>query len=310
MVSRRPDILANDVVNLYKSGKNYREIAKYFNTDSKIIISRLEKAGIHVEKLTTELRQDLDNSKIKELYSGGVSSEKIAKLVGCTDVTVCNRLKRMGIIFPKIDRDDIDLDDVIHMYNIEKKSAREIGKKYNASHTLIYRKLEQAGYNRRSQKEALEKYARINECVVCGEKFRPKAKWTDTNGLNRKTCSKLCHSALMSSLTSDEKSHNWKGRASQPHYQRIAKILKPTTTCEICNEEIVTERKDTHHMDRDHTNNTSDNLHIWCVKCHAKYHYITDDRGLRGWNPNTPKLKEFKNKLDELGIPYTIHAYF
>lgn len=298
----RHDITIEKIVKLFNDGKNYREIAVIFHTDSKIIISRLNDAGIKVERLTSDLRQDVDNDKLKELHDQGLSSVKISKIVGTSDVTVCNRLKRMGVIFPDRERKDINMDDVIRMYSIENKSAREIGDIYNVSHTFIYCKLKELGYVIKTKKEALEKHARINECVVCGNKFRPRKHWADTKSLNRKTCSDACNSALMSALQSGSNGSNWKGGASQVYYQRIVKELKPRI-CEICGDEVE-ERKDTHHMDGNHMNNTKENLYVWCVKCHAKYHYLTDDRGLRGWNPNTPKLKVFCDKLDQLGIEY------
>lgn len=97
---------------------------------------------------------------------------------------------------------------------------------------------------------------------------------------------------------------NWKDGSSQTHYQKVAKMTK-YMVCDICGK-TCKDRLDTHHVDRDHTNNSPDNIHIWCVGCHAKYHYIVDDRGLQGWNPNTPKLLEFRKRLDELKIEYTV----
>jgi transposase len=47
----------------------------------------------------TGLKQkiSLDNNKIKEMYVGGMSLTKIAKLLGVSFSTINNRLKEMGV---------------------------------------------------------------------------------------------------------------------------------------------------------------------------------------------------------------------
>jgi 5-methylcytosine-specific restriction endonuclease McrA len=51
---------------------------------------------------------------------------------------------------------------------------------------------------------------------------------------------------------------------------------------------------DTHHKDRDRSNNTIENIMVLCASCHAKLHYVEDDRGLQGWN--AAKAQELKDR--------------
>jgi hypothetical protein len=300
---RRKDITDREVIELFNKGLNYRQIAKYYHTESKIIINRLIRNGIQVSKLSSLHRQDLKDPEIVKLYSEGKSANEIAVLLNTTDVTICNRLKSNGIILKQNFRADIKDEELINLYVDKKLSTPKIAKKLDTTAQLVKTRLKNAGITLRTKIEAGELIAKKNECVICGTIFRPRQHSTDTNSLKRKTCCKACRSALLSQLHSGKNSTNWKDGSSQMHYQ---KVLRETHVmiCEICQTEEV--RIDTHHEDRDHTNNTKENLHPWCVTCHAKYHYITDGFRLKGWNPNTPKLSEFKKRLDELGISYKV----
>jgi hypothetical protein len=299
---RRSDILDREIIELFNKGLNYRQIATYFKTDSKIIIKRLSRNGISATILPKERRLDLDNNVILESYNQGNSPEKIAKLLKTNCVTIRNRLKQQGIILIPSKRDDVKTEELIKLYVEDKLSTTKIAYKFNTTAQMVKTRLKQAGISRRSKKEAGDLIARRNTCVICGVVFRPKLKWTDTTSTTRKTCGDICYSILLSQIQSGDKGSNWKDGSSQTHYQKISRKEHPQI-CEICQKEEI--RIDTHHNDRDHCNNSKENIHPWCVICHAKYHYITDNRGLRGWNPNTPVLIEFKKRLEELGISYT-----
>jgi hypothetical protein len=301
--SRRPDISDREILELHKKGLNYRQIAKYFKTDSKVIIARLVRNGVQIIKLSKETRQDLDNNIILQLYKEGKSTSAIAELLKTNDVTIGNRLKSQGITFESNYRDDIKTEEIIKLYVDEKLSTRKIAKRFNTTAQLIKTRLEKAGIARRTRLEAGDLIARRNICVVCGKIFRPKKYWKDTNGRDRKTCSDACYSILTSEIHSGEKAENWKGGGSQEYYQKRLRE-EYELVCEICQTE--TARIDTHHEDGDHKNNTKENIHPWCVVCHARYHYITEGNRLKNWNPNTPKLIEFKKRLNELGISYNI----
>jgi len=116
----------------------------------------------------------------------------------------------------------------------------------------------------------------MKTCIVCGQEFA----LLPTQNPNRKTCSHECFVVLMKQEQTGDNNSCWKGGYSQPSYQRRRREMKPDV-CETCGA-VPPTRLDTHHLDRDHTNNTFENLIVLCVNCHAKVHYIEDDRGLNG----------------------------
>jgi len=177
--------------------------------------------------------------------------------------------------------------DVIKEY-LSGDSTIQVGEKFGCSHNCINMILRKHGIKRRTKKEANEKYAKYNVCIICKKKFRARLNYTDTTGLNKKTCSKECNSKLMSQIQTGETNSNWKDGASQVRYQRIRREIKPDI-CEWCGAEHPT-RIDTHHIDRNKSNNSMENILVLCASCHAYLHYVEDDRGLRGWNPKCKRL--------------------
>lgn len=169
------------------------------------------------------------------------------------------------------------------------ESTRDIAASFGTTHTTIRRVLKNRGVELRGRKEAAEKQSRYNTCVVCGTEFR--ARRTPSCNLNRKTCSKECLSKLQKEQSRGEKSGNWKGGYSQAHYQRVRRELKEDK-CESCG--ATDRRLDTHHLDRDKSNNALENIVVLCASCHAFLHYIEDDRGLQGWN--AAKSQELKDR--------------
>ena len=140
--------------------------------------------------------------------------------------------------------------------------------------------MQNVGIRRRTKLEAGDLIARKNECVVCRSIFRPRRGWKETTNLKRKTCSDKCYKELMSILTIGKNNPNWKDGSSQTYYQRITRETKP----QICEIEGCGNINDveTHHIDRDRTNNSPENTRILCGKHHAMLHYIEDTRGLNG----------------------------
>ena len=66
----------------------------------------------------------------------------------------------------------------------------------------------------------------------------------------------------------------WLGGVNSTTYNRIRRDFKPDI-CEICGE--IKERMATHHIDKDHTNNTPENLMVLCPSCHSKLHWKQGD---------------------------------
>lgn len=212
-----------------------------------------------------------------------MSTVDISTYLGITTPAVSYNLKITNVKIRDQYRNDLResniKEQIIDLY-INNKSTREIGKLFNTSHSTIEKILKENNIPTRSRKESLSKYCRINKCVICGKEFKPRENYKDTKSLKRKTCSKGCLSILLSMQSSGSKSGNWKGGSSQSYYQKERNKLN-IDWCEICGKKNV--RLDTHHIDRDRTNNKRSNIMVLCVNCHAYLHYIEDDRGLRGW---------------------------
>ena len=118
----------------------------------------------------------------------------------------------------------------------------------------------------------------MKTCVVCGKQFNT----NDFPNRKRKTCSEDCFRILMHKTQLGTNNSYWRGGHSQARYERIRKLTK-LQICEICGKSDG--RLDTHHKDRDKSNNSEDNIMVLCTSCHATLHYNQDDRGLRGWKP-------------------------
>jgi hypothetical protein len=162
--------------------------------------------------------------------------------------------------------DGIDSNLVIKLYT-EGKSTREVASCCGTNHRRIQRILEGCGIPRRDRYAALQKYVRWNICVVCGEKFRAKENWKSTRNPYRKTCSKECQYIHQSKSLSHDVGH------SQAYYQKRRREFYPDV-CMDCGS--TTLRIDTHHKDRNKSNNSKENLMCLCLKCHAKIHYNED----------------------------------
>jgi 5-methylcytosine-specific restriction endonuclease McrA len=67
--------------------------------------------------------------------------------------------------------------------------------------------------------------------------------------------------------------------------------------CEDCGA-VPPVRIDTHHIDRNKSNNSLENVKVLCVVCHAKRHYLEDTRGLRGELPREKKDILLKENLE------------
>jgi len=183
---------------------------------------------------------------------------------------------------------------VIKMYE-SGMSTYQIGGLINEKPNKVWLALKKAGVKTRSKKEALEKYAKRDVCVVCGETFRVRVDWLHGNHY-RKTCSPDCEKQYRSkrikdTYTQERKDRlsllltgreitwhiprgaerpNWKNGRSSKTYQRIAfKEYGFERICSICG---AVENICVHHKDENRSNNTKENLQIVCKPCHASLH--------------------------------------
>lgn len=267
----------DNIINLYIGGYSSGKIAEMYNVDPSLIVIYLKNNSIKMRGLNK--LSDEDVNKVIELYNSGLPLKKIASMFNVSDVTIGNYLKRAGIHIRNDCRDDLDIDLLVDMYN-SGMSMRSIAIKFNTNHVTISRKI-------RDKVEMRDNFyyyvngiigAKPRICVNCGKEFLLR----DENGKaipRYKTCSDKCLHEFLSHKHSDEKSLTWKGGSSQGYYQKKAKVHK-TMQCERCGERNV--RLDVHHIDKDKSNNSVENIMILCVSCHAKLHYENGDSGIRG----------------------------
>jgi hypothetical protein len=183
--------------------------------------------------------------------------------------------------------------------------AKEHGMHYYALRELLVNK----GIKIRDMKESLQKYVKYSTCIICGKQFRARESWTSTTNLNRKTCGRAsCLHTLKSQVskedwtdarkrrmsklltgrdTSDwdiakgDRCPSWKGGYTSRAYRRVAfEELEIPKKCMKCGSTDVA----VHHKDRDRTNNTRQNLSVYCGSCHTTLHIRKGDFGWAVYN--------------------------
>jgi hypothetical protein len=188
----------------------------------------------------------------------------------------------------------MDIEHITKMY-LSGMSTYKIGEELKLNPNTIWVALKKAGVKTRSKKEALEKYAKRDICIVCNKEFRVRKDWKHGNHY-RRTCSPDCESTYRSitvkeSYTEDRKKQlseklkgriitwhvpcgtekpNWRGGRTSYTYNRIAfEEYKLEKVCSVCGTQ---EQICVHHKDQNRSNNSRDNLQIICKRCHASLH--------------------------------------
>lgn len=107
--------------------------------------------------------------------------------------------------------------------------------------------------------------SRIKLCKNCGSEFDGKK--------GRVTCSRQCSAE-----------YRWKGHVSTSHLWSKVITREQMKSCNRCGYNKHPEILERHHIDRDRSNNSEDNLEILCPNCHAEDHLIKRD-GRFKWCP-------------------------
>lgn len=143
------------------------EIARQMNCSVGTIYRKLCTAGItrrsRREALKLARGLHLDDQKLAMMYQKGLSSKKIAELVGCSSATICSRLEIAGVA--RRSSSEVMLQDrgvqirdeqLRELYVKKRLSAEDIAQQVGCTSTTIYRHLDAAGVPRRSISEAGE----------------------------------------------------------------------------------------------------------------------------------------------------------
>lgn len=90
------------IVELYKQGKPKREIAKILNTNEQVIANKLKQLeniddinAEHVKNASRTIINDELIEKMVSLYKEGNTAEQVGKALGCSELTVSRRLKKL-----------------------------------------------------------------------------------------------------------------------------------------------------------------------------------------------------------------------
>ena len=184
-------------------------------------------------------------------------------------------------------------------------SMNALSKEYNIPLKKLRDLLILNGITIRTKTEALQKYVRYRECIICGRIFRVKSKWNAKGSRYRKTCSEECQSELRSQTTRDswtkerreriskrftgrdtstwdiakrERKPNWKGGYTSTVYTDIAfNELGLERKCECCGS---IDNICVHHKDKNRAHNTIENIVVLCKSCHTKLHNLQKDVGV------------------------------
>lgn len=238
--------------------------------------------------MTTNKLNNIDISDIISLYLSGMGSVNIAKQYNVSKPTILYYLKKNNVKI-RNNKKHVDEDKAIELYK-QGKTPKEIGEVFNVTHTTIRRILINNNIKLRGKREAAEPQRKYVDCIICGKRFNPQANH------NRKTCSAECLSTFLSELQTGGKGNNWKGGHSQTYYQK-QRILNKEQKCEWCG---TTERRlDTHHKDRNKSNNNPDNIMVLCDKCHAKLHYYEDKPKIQGQAKKQKEADIIYKSLDQ-----------
>lgn len=97
--NKRTDISQESVYDLYViKNLSTLKIGKMFNCSYSTIIDRLKEFGISVRSPNEVRKRSIKEERLQVLYvDKKMSSIKIGKILGCSNMTICDRLRRFGI---------------------------------------------------------------------------------------------------------------------------------------------------------------------------------------------------------------------
>lgn len=91
------NLIDQEIKERYLANENGTLIAKDYGCNNKTIYRHLEKMGVPIRTIGESNTKDLSNHEIKERYLNGDTAKIISIDLGCSDMTIFNRLKKMGV---------------------------------------------------------------------------------------------------------------------------------------------------------------------------------------------------------------------
>lgn len=230
-------------------------------------------------------RLKLDEKKLVKLYHEHKSTVTVGKLLGCSDVTVANRLRSLGIprtyagnagrdLKPRLELPERK---IIRFYK-RTQNALATAKRFHCSAPTIYSVLERYSVPKRSRfkydgAEIIRLYGELGTAKAVADKLgccyqtvSKHLKWQGQNIPRGCRCP-------------GDKHYNWQGgRSKEPYPPGWTNALKEAIRqrdnrkCRLCarSEENNKTRLCVHHIDYDKENLDPRNLLSFCSACHRK----------------------------------------
>lgn len=100
-------------------------------------------------------------------------------------------------------------------------------------------------------------------CIICGTRM--------LSGANKKTCSRACANKNRSGIHYTGRRLKDKAHSIRVIKKRIMQLRgEQCERCDFAIRQVLV----IHHQDRNHFNNSVENLELLCPNCHAKEHYL------------------------------------
>lgn len=150
----RHDLAADEVADLYLSGKSSLEIARMLKTTKTTILRRLQLAGVEMRgpkdctplEKTPRYRSDISAEEMASLFKQGMSHQKIASKLGVTFGCVVWRLRKLGMF--RSQNCNLNENEIATMYE-SGISGINIAAKFGVSPASVYNLLKKLEIPRR-----------------------------------------------------------------------------------------------------------------------------------------------------------------
>ena len=95
-MSARIELDKRQVISLYHSGMNMRQVAEELGVSNSAICKFMIKYNINARSSSSQ-KVILDKEQVKSMYESGMSQSKIGKALGVSNALICKFMKRHGI---------------------------------------------------------------------------------------------------------------------------------------------------------------------------------------------------------------------
>ena len=95
-MSARIELDKRQVISLYHSGMNMRQVAEELGVSNSDICQFMIKHNINARSSSSQ-KVILDKEQVKSMYESGMSQLKIGKALGVSNALICKIMKKHGI---------------------------------------------------------------------------------------------------------------------------------------------------------------------------------------------------------------------